>query len=54
MVVATTWTNLLGCRSHHDVVTLAAIEAFGRDTWGKFGGEPVLGLKPASATPRAP
>ena len=54
MVAATTWTNLLGCRSHQDAVTLAAIKAFGRATWGKFGGEPVLGLKPASATPRAP
>lgn len=53
-VVATTWTNRLGCSSYHHLRTLAAIEAFGKGTWGKFGGEPVLGLKPASATPRAP
>ncbi len=51
MVAATTWTNLLGCRSHLEAPTLAAIEAFGRATWGRFGGEPVIGLKPAAPTP---
>jgi hypothetical protein len=50
MVAATTWTNLLGCRSY-GAMTLAAIEAFGRATWGKFGGEPVIGLQPITPTP---
>lgn len=45
MVAATTWTNLMGCRSHHQEKSLAAIEAFGRATWGKFGGEPLIGLE---------
>jgi hypothetical protein len=50
-VAATTWTNLLGCRSHRDVVTLAAIQAFGEHAWGRFGGEPVAGLMPTAPTP---
>ncbi|HXS34630.1 MAG TPA: DUF3105 domain-containing protein [Solirubrobacterales bacterium] len=50
MVAATTWTNLLGCRSYGGM-TLAAIDAFGRETWGQFGGEPVLGLKPTAPAP---
>jgi Protein of unknown function (DUF3105) len=54
LVAATTWTNLLGCRSYHQTMTLGAIELFGRATWGKFGGEPVLGLSPANATPKSP
>ncbi|HMI80842.1 MAG TPA: DUF3105 domain-containing protein [Solirubrobacterales bacterium] len=54
MVAATTWTNLVGCHTYHRARTLAAIEAFGRATWGKFGGEPVLGLKPAIDTPVTP
>lgn len=51
MVAATTWTNLLGCRSDRQAKTMAAIDAFGRDTWGQFGGEPVLGLKPTVPAP---
>ena len=54
MVAATTWTNLLGCRYHHQATTLAAIEAFGRNTWGRFGGEPVIGLNPTTPTPGTP
>jgi hypothetical protein len=54
VVAATTWTNLLGCRSYHQAMTLGAIELFGRATWGNFGGEPVLGLNPANATPKSP
>jgi hypothetical protein len=52
MVAATTWTNLLGCRSHTEA-TLAAIKAFGRTTWGRFGGEPVIGLQPTTPTPES-
>lgn len=44
-VAATTWTNLLSCSSHREAMTLTAIEAFGRATWGKFGGEPIIGLE---------
>jgi hypothetical protein len=51
MVAATTWTNLVGCRSHRNALTLAAIQAFGEATWGRFGGEPVTGLVPTAPTP---
>jgi Protein of unknown function (DUF3105) len=46
-VAATTWTNLLGCPEYKGAVTLDAIRAFGKETWGKYGGEPVnaFGLK---------
>jgi hypothetical protein len=54
MVAATAWRNLLGCRSYHEAATLLAFQAFGRSTWGKFGGEPVLGLKPNAPTPESP
>jgi len=57
-VAATTWTNLLGCPEYKGAITLDAIRAFGKETWGKYGGEPVnaFGLKgptpvePASAS----
>ena len=52
MVAATTWTNLVGCRSYHEANTPAAIEAFGRGTWGQFGGEPVIGIAPGVPNPR--
>jgi hypothetical protein len=51
MVAATTWTNLLSCRSYRGAKTLAAIEVFGEATWGKFGGEPVIGLEPTAPAP---
>jgi len=51
MVAATTWTNLMGCRSYRQAVTLAAIKAIGSSTWGKFGGEQVIGLEPTAPTP---
>jgi len=46
-VAAATWTNLLGCDEYKGAATLDAIRAFGKRTWGKFGGEPVnaFGLK---------
>ncbi len=46
-VAATTWTNMLGCDEYKGAATLDAIRAFGKQTWGKFGGEPVnaFGLK---------
>lgn len=52
-VAATTWTNLLGCPTYEGAATLDAIRAFGKETWGKYGGEPVGGFAtgptPASA-----
>ncbi|HKF83164.1 MAG TPA: DUF3105 domain-containing protein [Solirubrobacterales bacterium] len=53
-VVATTWTNLLGCRSHRGALTLSAIGAFGMATWGKFGGEPVVAIATTLPTPTRP
>jgi hypothetical protein len=46
-VAATTWTNLLGCDEYRGPMTLDAIRAFGKRTWGRYGGEPVnaFGLK---------
>jgi Protein of unknown function (DUF3105) len=38
-VAATTWTNLLGCPEYKGAMTLDAIRAFGKETWGKYGGE---------------
>ena len=44
-VAATTWTNLLGCPTYKGAITLDAIRAFGKATWGKYGGEPVARLR---------
>jgi hypothetical protein len=38
-VAATTWTNLIGCPDYKGAATLDAIRAFGRKTWGRYGGE---------------
>lgn len=51
VVAATTWTNLLGCHSYRGLSTLAAIRAFGQSTWGRYGGEPLVGITPNSPTP---
>src|SRR4029077_14801022 len=40
-VDATNWPNLIGCKTYKGQATLDAIRAFGRETWGKYGGEPV-------------
>jgi hypothetical protein len=52
-VAATTWTNLLGCREYKGE-TLAAISAFGKETWGRFGGEPVRAFTFTGPTPKKP
>jgi hypothetical protein len=54
-VAATTWTNLLGCKEYKGSITDDAIRAFGKATWGKYGGEPVnaFGLA-AGPTPGEP
>jgi hypothetical protein len=53
-VAATTWTNLLGCPSYKGAATLDAIRAFGKATWGKYGGESVTGFTFTGPTPAEP
>jgi hypothetical protein len=53
-VAAATWTNLIGCDSYKGAVTLDAIRAFGRTTWGKYGGEPVEAFTFTGPTPVKP
>jgi len=53
-VAAATWTNLLVCRSYKGQATLDAIRAFGKETWGKYGGEPVFAFKFTGPTPAEP
>jgi len=53
-VAATTWTNLLGCSEYKGQATLDAIRAFGKETWGKYGGEPVFAFKFTGPTPSEP
>ncbi|HXR31666.1 MAG TPA: DUF3105 domain-containing protein [Solirubrobacterales bacterium] len=53
-VAATTWTNLLGCNEYKGSITLDAIRAFGKETWGKYGGEPVNTFDPTAPTPVEP
>jgi Protein of unknown function (DUF3105) len=53
-VAATTWTNLLACREYKGAATLDAIRAFGKETWGKYGGEPVFAFKFTGPTPSEP
>jgi hypothetical protein len=53
-VAATTWTNLLACREYKGAATLDAIRAFGKETWGKYGGEPVEAFTFTGPTPAAP
>ena len=43
---ATTLTNMLGCKTYQGAATLDAIRAFGKATWGRYGGEPVDGFGP--------
>lgn len=53
-VAATTWTNLLGCPAYKGAVTLDAIRAFGKETWGKYGGEPAEAFPFTGPTPADP
>lgn len=53
-VAATTWTNLLGCAEYKGAATLDAIRAFGRKTWGRYGGEGAAAVKgPTPVEPSA-
>lgn len=52
-VAATTWTNLLGCPEYKGQATLDAIRAFGKETWGRYGGEGTGAVKgPTPVEPR--
>ncbi|HEX4669546.1 MAG TPA: DUF3105 domain-containing protein [Solirubrobacterales bacterium] len=53
-VAATTWTNLLGCPTYKGAATLDAIRAFGKATWGRYGGEPVQAFTFTGPTPLEP
>jgi hypothetical protein len=53
-VAATTWTNLLGCSAYKGAATLDAIRAFGKATWGKYGGEPAEAFPFTGPTPAKP
>jgi hypothetical protein len=53
-VAATTWTNMLGCPTYKGAITIDAIRAFGKATWGRYGGEPVLAFKFTGPTPVEP
>jgi hypothetical protein len=53
-VAATTWRNLLGCNEYKGSITLDAIRAFGKETWGKDGREPVTGFPFTGPTPEEP
>jgi hypothetical protein len=53
-VAATTWTNLIGCKEYKGQATLDAIRAFGRETWGKYGGEPAEAFAFTGPTPAQP
>lgn len=53
-VAATTWTNLMGCPTYEGAATLDAIRAFGKATWGKYGGEPVRAFTFTGPTPANP
>ena len=53
-VAATTWTNMIGCPKYEGAKTLDAIRAFGKQTWGKYGGEPVRVFKFTGPTPAEP
>lgn len=53
-VAATTWTNLIGCPTYKGAITLDAIRAFGKLTWGKYGGEPAEYFPFTGPTPAEP
>jgi hypothetical protein len=53
-VAATTWTNLLGCPTYEGAATLDAIRAFGKATWGRYGGESAEAFTFTGPTPVEP
>ena len=53
-VAAATWTNLIGCKEWRGAATLDAIRAFGKKTWGRYGGEPARAFTILGPTPLEP
>jgi len=53
-VAVTTWTNLMTCYRYKGEITLDAIRAFGKATWGKYGGEDVFAFTFTGPTPAEP
>jgi hypothetical protein len=53
-VAATAWTNMIGCPAYKGAITLDAIRAFGKETWGKYGGEPAEAFTFTGPTPADP
>jgi hypothetical protein len=53
-VAATTWTNMIVCPTYKGAATLDAIRAFGKETWGKYGGEPAEAFTFTGPTPAQP
>lgn len=53
-VAVTSWTNLMTCFDYRGPITLDAIRAFGKATWGKYGGEPVFAFTFTGPTPAQP
>lgn len=53
-VAATAWGNLLACASYDTQETADVIRAFGKQMWGKHGGEPVEAFPFEGPTPADP
>jgi hypothetical protein len=53
-VAVVNWTNYMGCKEYKGAITLDAIRDFGKETWGKYGNEPVAGFPFTGPTPTHP
>lgn len=53
-VAAATWTNLMACDEYKGAATLDAIRAFGKETWGQYGNEPVAAFTFTGPSPESP
>lgn len=53
-VAATAWTNLIGCKTYKGSITDDAIRDFGKETWGRYGGEPAESFPFSGPTPVDP
>jgi hypothetical protein len=53
-VAVTAWTKLMGCKTYKGASTLDAVRDFGKEVWGKYGGEPVFAFKFTGPTPEEP
>jgi hypothetical protein len=53
-LAVTTWGNSLYCAGWEGAATLDTIRAFGKATWGKYGGEPVDKFPVEGPTPANP